>query len=562
MSLTSPDGRECSRWPPPDYPSPMAAPASPLQPHQAPAPTDGASGLPRMETPPTTRIMLQIDPFEESGMLSPQGPSPQNRSRLSRMTMHSIEGRRRQVSALAEIAMRRSQSPRSERRERSRYSGTSFDARSPEKGRSFLLSGTNNPASPENSPEHLLSRPSWRALTSTKVSCQQTDPEDSFCSSEGNDIFKESGDNAQDSNMPDEVMDASGQFWFRTRKELGRGANGIVWLGLGGMGGLAALKTVKHRGSTAAGIQELQMEVALLEQLRHDNIVRVLGHADIGEQMVLAMEYISGGSLDELLDIAVDSRLPFGNVAHYNADIVEGLLYLHRNRVTHGDLKPGNILLTIEGRCKLADFGAAAQLTARFGGYVGTNEQVEQRLQAGQESLNRVGLESGLQSGSAAARRHWRIAGDAVQSKLRMESLMSQTQSASGHPDSRKLEPLVGTPAYIAPEACLRQSKPISDMWSLGITLFQLLVGRFPYRQEDHQALFGCWRLGHDPTFGPTIGPDDFKPRGVGDYSNVDSCKDFVLKCLEKDHRRRLTSAAAHTHSFVVASARPMIDSS
>eukprot|EP01065_Artemidia_motanka_P035299 TRINITY_DN4321_c0_g1_i1.p1 TRINITY_DN4321_c0_g1~~TRINITY_DN4321_c0_g1_i1.p1 ORF type:complete len:571 (+),score=195.17 TRINITY_DN4321_c0_g1_i1:48-1715(+) len=369
------------------------------------------------------------------------------------------------------------------------------------------------------------------------------DSDDSFVEDRDFSFRSPPVDDLEQSSVPVEFRDVNGEYWYRTKKQLGTGANGVVWLGMAESGGLAALKMVKARSDTLAERQELRDEVCLMEQFRHDNIVRVLGHAEVGAEMVLAMEYISGGSLDALLSVSPQQRLPFSNVGNYCDDVVHGLVYLHQNHITHGDLKPGNILLTIEGRCRLADFGAAARLASRFGGYFGTNEDIEQKVAAGEKERG-SSLMEGPDAGKRTAIRKWHLANDLVAAQTRLQQLSAASRE----------QPLVGTPAYIAPEACRRQPKQVSDYWSLGITLCQLLAGQLPYKDDDAQALHGCWRLGHDSSFGPTVDEDALRTGDRDEWN--DHCVDFVRRCLTRDYKARMGSVEAVQHPYVVLHGR------
>ena len=73
------------------------------------------------------------------------------------------------------------------------------------------------------------------------------------------------------------------------------------------------------------------------------------------------MEYIACGSLETIVNTF--GNIPEGTAVHYVRDIVRGLSYLHSHDVVHLDVKPANVLLDQQGRCKLADFGTAVALS-------------------------------------------------------------------------------------------------------------------------------------------------------------------------------------------------------
>jgi serine/threonine protein kinase len=85
-------------------------------------------------------------------------------------------------------------------------------------------------------------------------------------------------------------------------------------------------------------------EVALLCALRHPNVVSCFGCAVVnGEEVVLAMEYVSGGSLQGLIEQF--GVVPVAAVQRYLKDVLCGLCFLHEK--SHRDVKPANVLLHI-----------------------------------------------------------------------------------------------------------------------------------------------------------------------------------------------------------------------
>lgn len=113
------------------------------------------------------------------------------------------------------------------------------------------------------------------------------------------------------------------------------------------------------------GEENVQREIQLLRQLtgsRH--VVKMLDVLcnDQKHKMYLIMEYCVMG-LQELLDSAVPhKRLPLFQAHAYFEQLVDGLEYLHSNFVIHKDIKPGNLLLTLDHVLKISDFGVAEKL--------------------------------------------------------------------------------------------------------------------------------------------------------------------------------------------------------
>ncbi|EDV92979.1 GH18529 [Drosophila grimshawi] len=111
------------------------------------------------------------------------------------------------------------------------------------------------------------------------------------------------------------------------------------------------------------GEQNVTREIHLLKQLKHRNIVDLVDvlYNEEKQKMYLVMEYCIGG-LQEMLDNAPDKKMPLYQAHRYFQQLVNGLEYLHSCRVIHKDIKPGNLLLTLDQTLKISDFGVAEQL--------------------------------------------------------------------------------------------------------------------------------------------------------------------------------------------------------
>ena len=156
------------------------------------------------------------------------------------------------------------------------------------------------------------------------------------------------------------LVDTNGVSWLLLTRVLGSGAYGKVRLGMSSTGALVAVKTMVVRLEKC---QEIVEEVAVMENLRHDNVVSYLSSGLSSRTAFVVMEWICGGSLKDVLK-SFGGPLPVSMVRRYSLDILRGLAYLHHRNIIHRDLKPHNVLLTAEGVCKLADFGASAKLTS------------------------------------------------------------------------------------------------------------------------------------------------------------------------------------------------------
>eukprot|EP01060_Flectonema_neradi_P035126 TRINITY_DN636_c0_g1_i6.p1 TRINITY_DN636_c0_g1~~TRINITY_DN636_c0_g1_i6.p1 ORF type:complete len:1161 (+),score=207.94 TRINITY_DN636_c0_g1_i6:56-3538(+) len=167
--------------------------------------------------------------------------------------------------------------------------------------------------------------------------------------------------------LPRSFVDQAGAKWQRSEKSLGKGAYGSVWAGMGEDGGLVALKTIPV--PTCADSAKLQSKLAsllgelrMLSNLRNDCIVAYIGSGLCEGYIIMAMEYLPGGSLYSLL--REFGPLPIPSATRYLKDILRGLKFLHKQGIVHRDMKPHNVLLLVDGQCKLADFGASCDLSA------------------------------------------------------------------------------------------------------------------------------------------------------------------------------------------------------
>ena len=155
---------------------------------------------------------------------------------------------------------------------------------------------------------------------------------------------------------------------------LGRGGFGTVRRGFIEYYGAVAIKVSHLQGSRRelvnnAGRTKIVKELKLLHLANHNNVVRVFGYTTWKKSVALIMEYMQGESLHDLLlsknkkNELLVPYLPEFLCLRICYDISNGVSYLHfafsDQRITHGDLKPRNVLLTSDLRCKIADFGGA-----------------------------------------------------------------------------------------------------------------------------------------------------------------------------------------------------------
>jgi len=120
---------------------------------------------------------------------------------------------------------------------------------------------------------------------------------------------------------------------------------------------------IKKMPLNAQNIKLLTSEIHIMKESTHPNIVRYLDSFRVEDKLWVAMEFMGGGCLTEILEQFEDVQMTEGNIAWVCQETLKGLAYIHSLHRIHRDIKSDNILLGSEGEVKLADFGYAAQLT-------------------------------------------------------------------------------------------------------------------------------------------------------------------------------------------------------
>ncbi|KAL2833355.1 cytokinesis protein sepH [Aspergillus cavernicola] len=143
---------------------------------------------------------------------------------------------------------------------------------------------------------------------------------------------------------------------------LGRGAFGSVYRALNwNTGETVAVKQIKLTDLPKSELRVIMLEIDLLKNLDHSNIVKYQGFVKSAETLNIILEYCENGSLHSIAKNF--GRFPETLVGVYMSQVLHGLLYLHDQGVIHRDIKGANILTTKEGLVKLADFGVASRTT-------------------------------------------------------------------------------------------------------------------------------------------------------------------------------------------------------
>ncbi|XP_064263135.1 serine/threonine-protein kinase PAK 3-like isoform X2 [Passer domesticus] len=123
-------------------------------------------------------------------------------------------------------------------------------------------------------------------------------------------------------------------------------------------GGEVAIKKINLQGLIRRKVTFKELMVMKIN--KHPNIVNYLKSYLLGDELWLVMEYMDGGSLNDVInEIHMSER----EIAAVSRECLQGLDFLHSNHVIHQDVKSSKILLRTDGSVKLADFGLFAELT-------------------------------------------------------------------------------------------------------------------------------------------------------------------------------------------------------
>ncbi|PNS21324.1 MAP kinase kinase kinase mkh1 [Sphaceloma murrayae] len=233
--------------------------------------------------------------------------------------------------------------------------------------------------------------------------------------------------------------------WMRGQL-IGKGTFGRVYLGMNTTTGeLLAVKQVevnpKAPNADPSKIREmvkaLDSEIDTMQHLDHVNIVQYLGCERKEYSISIFLEYISGGSIGSVL--RKHGKFEESVVSSLTRQTLEGLAYLHREGILHRDLKADNILLDLDGTCKISDFGISKKSRNPY------NNDISNSMQ-----------------GSV----FW----------MAPEVIRAQSQ-ALGDPDASNQ----GYSAKV-------------DIWSLGCVVLEMFAGNRPWSKEE--AIGAIFKLG------------------------------------------------------------------
>src|SRR5262245_1432854 len=254
-------------------------------------------------------------------------------------------------------------------------------------------------------------------------------------------------------------------------------------LGAGGMGAVyrahdtklnrdVALKTLPDGFALdAVRLARFRREAQVVAALNHPHIVTIFSIEEQDDVPFMTMELIEGRTLDQGIPGGGISLERFFDIAVALADALSAA---HRKHIIHRDLKPANVMLTDDGHVKVLDFGLARAVDA-----------------------------------------------DPVHLEEHVTDL------------GTKVGTIVGTMPYMSPEQI--EAKPLdhrTDLFSLGIMLYELATGERPFRGDSPAALMS------------SILKDHLEPVAERRFDLPGSVGRLIDRCLEKEPRDRIQSAA------------------
>src|SRR5256714_4957823 len=159
-------------------------------------------------------------------------------------------------------------------------------------------------------------------------------------------------------------MQTIGEGRYELEAEIAAGAVGTVWRARDtGTGGRVAVKLLRPDAvDQPALVESFLREAAILADLSHPCVVRARELVPVGSRYALVLDLVNG--LDLRRRLRSDGPLPPAVAVDVVAQVADALAYLHGQGIVHGDVKPGNILVPVDGSpVRLTDFGVARRIS-------------------------------------------------------------------------------------------------------------------------------------------------------------------------------------------------------
>ena len=271
---------------------------------------------------------------------------------------------------------------------------------------------------------------------------------------------------------------------YRITGKLGAGGMGVVYEAQDQkLGRSVALKLLPEATrQDPAALERFWREARTASSLNHPGICTIYELNDTGDPPFIVMELLQGQSLDKTNR---HRSIPYPRLLDFGIQVADALDAAHRKGIVHRDIKPSNIFMSPSGQTKILDFGLA-------------------KLEAGYTI-------PGGARGNNASDTIW-------------ESLADMLTSPGS---------AIGTIAYMSPEQARGETLDArSDVFSLGVVLYELATGQHPFAGATTAVTFDRI-LNHTPTAPTSLNPE--LPLEL---------EDTINNTLEKDRELRLQSAA------------------
>lgn len=150
---------------------------------------------------------------------------------------------------------------------------------------------------------------------------------------------------------------------YELQQLIGRGATSEVFVAKCKSNGVQLAMKVIDLESCPIEIEHLRREVAFWSRSQHSNVVNYFGSFVNGSVLYIMMEYMSGGSVYEIMRFAYPRGFQDeSQIAIILREVLKALAYFHENKQIHRDIKAGNVLMNDQGEIKIGDFGISADM--------------------------------------------------------------------------------------------------------------------------------------------------------------------------------------------------------
>ena len=353
---------------------------------------------------------------------------------------------------------------------------------------------------------------------------EESDSDDSFSENEGDVVLRARKDiqkNSTDIQFKTDALIRSYNFSpyeiYEELSTLGEGAYGIVKKVClkNNKETIRAMKIISKQNVVEGQINRLFEEIEILKKLEHSNIMKIYEYFIDENNLYIITEFCDEGDLlGKMKKLNKMSELV---VKYLMSQILDALLYLHANRVFHGDIKLENIMLYKTSRKSVKrftvinkDLNSNVNLQKEIDDNLGNNDYVEDM------SIYEIKL---------------------------IDFGCSKFLNKKKH---NKLSGIVGTSMYCSPEVIDNSYDEKSDEWSCGVLMYILLCGYWPFEGETEEEIFKNIK-------NYNIDFDTYELKQVSD-----NCKDLMKKLLNPDKQNRITAFEALKHPFFTQKLNPM----